>query len=547
MSAPATQPKPTGLAQTFALLAETRNEAALDVLLPALDSPVVLIQEASLQALLARRNPVAQRAVLSRLHRDTERWKAIIGDGRGQLTHALREGVLGSDPQLCANACQAILWFREYDLMQSLVTAAEDDTHENHLLAAQTLLSLADLLYEQLSGPRDYADRRDPQLVRAHVVSTLEASVKRFSRHNRKEVMTAFLILAGRDNAVLKQILLDPLHQTYLAMVDVLLHSERMGVLRLLLSFLDDPHAPSTAMGILARRSDPQFVKYLLRKVGYEPSAVAALNLKRVDNIPWLRGKLELFDHLDDAAQHAAVKMLMASSVKRGEAFKVIEHVLAQGKPGGRRMAAEALGEFHGAEANALALRALEDEDPRVQAIVVSQLRARGIPGALSKLIEFVESRHEIVRQAACDSLSEFDFDRFMASFEMLDEDVRRTTGVLVRKINPHAVANLRQELRNQSRTKRLRALAAAAAMDAIGPLESAIIEVLSDEDHLVRAEAARALAMCNSPAVVQALRGALHDRAVVVQETAQRSLQEISRRGHWIGEPEATSKGVLR
>jgi HEAT repeat protein len=105
----------------------------------------------------------------------------------------------------------------------------------------------------------------------------------------------------------------------------------------------------------------------------------------------------------------------------------------------------------------------------------------------------------------------------------------------------------LRQELRNQSRTKRLRALAAAAAMDAIGPLESAIIEVLSDEDHLVRAEAARALAMCNSPAVVQALRGALHDRAVVVQETAQRSLQEISRRGHWIGEPEATSKGVLR
>src|SRR6185369_1362717 len=103
---------------------------------------------------------------------------------------------------------------------QSLILAAEDETNENAPLAAKTMLALADLLYEQLSGPRDYNDRRDPQLVRSHVVSSLETSVKKFHKHSRPEIMSAFLTLANRDNAVLKQILIDPLHPVYLAVVD---------------------------------------------------------------------------------------------------------------------------------------------------------------------------------------------------------------------------------------------------------------------------------------------------------------------------------------
>lgn len=529
--------KLTGLARTLAILAETRNEAALSVLMPALDSSDATIQEGALRSLLARRSPIGQREILRRLHRGGERWRQIMGDGRGQLTQALRDAVLGTDGQMCANACDAILWFREYDLMQALITAAEDDANEHATLAAKTLLSLADLLYEQLSGPRDYTDRRDPQLVRTHVVSSLEGSVKRFNKHSRTEIMIAFLMLAGRDNVVLKQILIDPLHPIYLAVVDALLHEERPGVMRLLLSFLDDPHSPSTAMGVLARRADPKFVQHLMRKIGYEPSAVASANLKRVDNIPWLRGKLEALDQLDEACQHSIIKMLMASNVKRTEAFKVVEHLLARGKPAGRRMAAEALTQFHGAEANSLALRALEDNDPRVQAMVVSQLRARGIPGALSRLIELVDSPHECVRKAAADSLSEFDYDRYLSAFDLLEEDVRRSTGLLVKKINPHALPSLREEMKNQARTKRLRAIAIAIAMEAVTDLEQPIIALLGDEDHLVRAEAAKALAMCNTPAVQQALRDALYDRAVIVQETAERSLQQLAQqrpKGLW-------------
>jgi HEAT repeat protein len=166
-----------------------------------------------------------------------------------------------------------------------------------------------------------------------------------------------------------------------------------------------------------------------------------------------------------------------------------------------------------------------------VQAVAVGQLRSRSIPGALTRLIDFVDSPHEVVRKAAAESLSEFDYDRYLAAFDLLDESVRRSTGLLVRKINPHALSSLREEMKNQSRTKRLRALAIAMAMDAVSELEPGMLALLRDEDHLVRAEAAKALSDCDSVTAREALQEALFDRSVVVQETAERSLQQIASR----------------
>ena len=59
--------------------------------------------------------------------------------------------------------------------------------------------------------------------------------------------------------------------------------------------------------------------------------------------------------------------------------------------------------------------------------------------------------------------------------------------------------------------------------------LEAAIIERLSDEDHLVRAEAAKALIQCPTEEARQALKVARNDRSIVVQEAAERSLLEFT------------------
>jgi hypothetical protein len=291
------------------------------------------------------------------------------------------------------------------------------------------------------------------------------------------------------------------------------------------LSFLDDPRAPSAALSIVSKRSDATFVKYFLHKIGREATPAVMHNLKRIETVAWIRDAATL-DLCDDAEQCAATRLAMVSGIPRAHAFSLVEHLLLYGKPGGRRAASEALDQFRGADANLLALQALDDHDPEVQAKILVQLRNRGIPGALARLVEMVDSPHEIVRTAARKSLAEFTFPRYLASFDLLDEEVRVSTGELVKKVDPQTPALLRAELASLIRSRRLRGLAVARALDLAGDLEDAVVPLLSDEDHLVRAQAATALGRCPSETAREALAEALSDRSPAVQEAARASLR---------------------
>ena len=515
-----------GLSRTFEVLGQTRNDAAVRVLVPALDSSRDAIQGGALRTLLRRRSLVGGGEILSRLPTMNDRCKRILRRSHGRLTGSLRDALLGTDRQLCLNACQATVLFREYDLVPVLLNLLEDRTLQHDDLAADALMNLAEQLYKELAGPRDYNDRRDPQMIRVQVVASLELSVKRFANHRRREVIEAFLMLTVRDSATLKQILRNPHHPCFLATVDVLTKSERGGVVRLLLSFLEDTHVPTAALSVIANRCDQKFVGYLLRKIGREPSNVVRQNLRRIGAIGWLKNDRQSYlDQLDDTAQHGVVQLVMAAGIPRLEAFSIVGYLLRHGRPGGRRAAAVALAEFNGADANALAIQALGDSDPQVQASIVAHLRRRGIPGILQRLVDLTDSPHAIVRQAAQEALAEFTFARFLGAFEMLDEDVRSSTGQLVKRIDPNALALLKQELASSMRTRRLRGLAVAQAMKAVDDVEDAVVELLADSDHLVRVEAVAALAHGSTASSRRALQQALGDRNGVVREAARKAL----------------------
>jgi len=132
-----------------------------------------------------------------------------------------------------------------------------------------------------------------------------------------------------------------------------------------------------------------------------------------------------------------------------------------------------------------------------------------------------------VVRKAARESLDEFSFSRFLAAFDMLDDEVRRSTGTLVKKIDPQTVPLLRAEMESRVRTRRLRALVIARTIDLVARLEEEIIKLLHDDDHLVRAEAAAALGLNESTGSRDALHAALEDGSATVQEAAKKSLQQ--------------------
>jgi HEAT repeat protein len=147
----------------------------------------------------------------------------------------------------------------------------------------------------------------------------------------------------------------------------------------------------------------------------------------------------------------------------------------------------------------------------------------------MSRLIAMTGSTHDVVRDAARVQLEEFTIDRYLAAFDALDDDVRRGTAALVRRIDPHAVARLRAEMSALARSRRLRAIAAAQAMGLVAEVQEQLVGLLEDEDHMVRTEAARALGDCNTLSAREALQAALKDRSVIVQFAAQESLDQLA------------------
>lgn len=514
-----------GLDITLALLARTENEAAVGVLLAALESPYPAIRLGALRALLDRRSPLGQREVVRRLHTMDESWKTVLLEYRGRMTRALRDALLGDEPQARTNACHGVLLFKEYDLIPALLAALPAADRASADLLSRTLLELVELLYQDATQPRDYTDRRDPQLVRRHVASSLEKGVEHFAQHQRREVIEAFLILAERDSPLLHKLLGDPHHAAYLVTTEVLTHSQRAGVLRLLLEWLEDRRAPSAALTIAAHRCDLPFLRPALALVQRGLNGALEHNLRRMEHLAWADPQRGVFDALDDAQQAAAVAWMAASNAPRAVVYQALCHLADQGKPRGRVAAVEALSRFTGAEANRRILQLAHDPDPSVQAAALRQLRHRGIPSALAVLLQSIGSPHEAVRHAVRECLTEFRIERFLASFDLLDQAVRLSTGPLVKHVDPGAIPKLREELQSPSRTRRLRALEAATAMRAVADVQDEVLRLLADPDGMIRSYAAAALAVCPTPEAQRALHEALSDPSTLVREAAERAL----------------------
>jgi HEAT repeat protein len=515
------------LRATFLYLTKTQNDVAVEVLLGGIDSPDPVIREASVRSLLERREPAGHREIFRRLRTFDARLRASVAQRPDRLLGPVGEAM--SDPARCAAACEAIVEYRLYDVLPALITAVETEGPEVERIA-KSILGLAEAFYGELSAPADQPRRRDMDNTRQKITTALEESVKRFGRHGRKEIVEAFLLVAKPQNAVFRYQLQQSQDPISAAIVEILSTSARGGVLRLLLGFLEDPMMPQAIKRVIAGRNDARFVESFVQTAGAKPSKGVAETLALFDSFAWAKPSSEVLDQLSETAQACAAGVLTASAIKRPELLGVLERLLKQGKVPARRAAIQAVADIEDPRAAAMVIRALNDEDAGVRAGAIVQLRPRKVPGALSLMIRMADAPQPEIREALHKALPEFNLRQFLVGVDALEPAFRAAAGGLVRKIDPEAVPQLAAEMERLSPVRRRRAIVAADAMDVVRSLETQVIKLLSDEDHMVRIEAARALAECGTKPSWEALRDALLDRSVVVQEAAEQSLERISR-----------------
>jgi HEAT repeat protein len=122
--------------------------------------------------------------------------------------------------------------------------------------------------------------------------------------------------------------------------------------------------------------------------------------------------------------------------------------------------------------------------------------------------------------------LQEFSFRRFLPAFDLLQENIRRTTGTLVAKIDPTSVEQLHDELSSSQTKRRVRALEVAAAMELVDELRSAVTGCLADDEQAVRIEAARTLGAAKGEWAERELLDLQGDESFAVREAAREAAE---------------------
>jgi HEAT repeat protein len=520
------------LGKTMYLLAHTRNQAAVPVLIAALASTRLDVRLGAIHGLAVRRNPDGHAQILARFPTFGERELAVLAESVIKSSHrmqsTLREVVLAEDVRLCESACRVILLGRVYQLLPALVEVAENHAHRHSAQAAATAVQLAGLLHQEtLARPQDKTC--EPNFMRRQVLPALESSVVRYGTHQRLEVIDAFLLLVPPTNETLLKILSDPAHPCYRPVVNSLSSSALIPILELLTQLVHDTKTPGSALKIIAQRRDRKFLDYVLHNVGMPVSLRVLENLKRLTAVAWLGEARDVLLELDGKAQSAAIEIAKGGCVDRATSLSLLKFLLEHGQPEGRRASCDALAVFHDRYVDQLVIKTLSDSDPRVQAAAVRQLRHRRVPDAMERLVGLLDHPASEVRDAARSSLSEFNFARYRSAFDGMDGATRRKTGRLVHKVDLSSNERLIELLASPSPSIKRNALEMVLAMQAADEVFDELAQLVEDPDVAVRTEAVTVLGTCQRMDVLPLLRQAEGDPNLCVREAASRSIEQIA------------------
>jgi len=519
----------SGIQSTFDLLAKTDNCAAVAVLIEGIDASVPEVREASFAALLRQSNVAAQRAIV-------ERWPTLSAAQRGwvetsgiSLYAALQEIFTSENSELFDQAVEIAIQCRSYENLPLLIQLAQQRQHARHDSAVGAVHKLVVALQAELKAAPDKR-RHGIENRRRDVIAALQDAISQFDEHQNLQLLEAFLILVTRENQLLREAWSSTKHPAHSAILRLLRLTSRPEILDLLAGSVLEAHPSQPVIKIVGLRHDLLFLKTLLSKIDDPFSEDLRRNLSRVDHLTWCDEHSDVLDQLDGKLQATAIFVAAASSLKNEKLYQLLCHLAESPHPEGRKAAIEKLSSFVDTKTNEIILDAVEDDHAAVRAEALSQLRPRGITGAIKLLLKHIDSPHITIQDVVRDALSEFNLTRYLAVFDKMSEDARKNTGRLVRQVDVNTVGLLSKELQNEATARQLRALQVIEVMQLETEIESELLIALRHDDHFVRAEAARLLGNCPTANSQNALRDAMLDRNVRVRENAEAALQAIAK-----------------
>lgn len=525
-----------GIAKTFSCLEQSRNDATEELLLLGFHSNQVVIRHRALQAILKKGGKKALSVVI-------EHWSHLDDSEREMvLTHPRRlptplRLALNSTRRIDVDAALEIATLiAEPSLAPELVRIVEEESSAVRPQAAQALLAIVRSLVDGPQGAShnsaagNYVERRHHKATRDRVFECLEKSVERFRQHQSEAIAEAYLLLANPRSQLLRRCLRNPREPVMPVLIRILSETgDPQLVHGTLVELVQTQDASPAMLRIWSTRTDEIFLHAFCHCIGRTPNEHVRNNLKRMKSIRWLTGNLAHLERLEPSEQVAVLHVAKLAKLDSNDVFRVIEFLLLNGNAEVQLRAAEFLEDIRTPTADRLIARLVTHDDPAVQAIAISQLRDRRIPGAPERLLAALDSEHAVVRSAARRAFPDIDMERYLASFDAQNPDGQQSTGQLVLKVDGDAIETLMAELRHGARNRRLRGLQVVELLGVTEACQEAVAECLHDDEYFVRLSAARLLGACRSPFARRALRDSLMDASASVREAAERALQGMA------------------
>lgn len=494
----------SGIRRTVDLLATTDNHAALDLLLQiVLHGPA--LREISLDLILTHKDREFLFHLVANFHLLTDEQRLRIEHESSRMGSAVRKAFLDADEQIHQNACSLIREIPDYDQISLLFGSLTSDNRRKQE-ASDLVDFLSQRMIEELALPPEERSHHDLERIQSQFLDAIVHSVERFAQHHAAEAPRALLMIADDNNELAATILRDDIHPCHRAAVAILRNESHPRLLRWIYVLLGSRRAPVAIMGIIRDRDDEPFVKAILDGFPDEPSAALQQSLKQVVELRWLHPDHPLLLRVSPKEQAAALKFAMLCGIPAEQKLELVALLLDSTDSTARLAAAESLVHVPGSHANQLVLACLDDEEPAVQAAAARQLRDRNIPNALVILMAKLDSPEPRIQQAARLALSDYTFERFLGSYEDMDENARRVAGSLILKVDPNWRTALEREMTAPYGHHRKRATHIIRQLDITDRMIQSLVSMMADSDHMVRREAIETMLSASDPSFIEQL-----------------------------------------
>lgn len=519
----------TPLERTMEVLRDSENLSALELLLQlALFGPVTL-QNQALELFLNRNHRESFYYLVILYHHFNRVQQRMILRLSAMLSPAIRRGLMEGDARVQQNARDLIRILPDYDQFPLLVNALSLEPARK-----QEALELLEYLTQQLlleaARPADQRSRQDIEAVRRFCLETLRHEFRTGRRAIIDLTIRLYLILAEEGNYGALDILTDTRHPAHTSAVQLLRTDTDPRIMRWVYYLLNQRHPPLAVQKVLSERQDAVFVEEFLDWWNRRNDSQIMATVRQIESIAWLRWDHPLMRTLPRNLNSAVLSLTRCAGIDEAVRLNIIAHFLDEGDDAVRRQAAQMLPAITGKDADHMILACLEDPDLEIELIAMKALKGRGVGKSMSLLRKRLDSPNDRIRQAAQEALSDFNFERYLGTFDKLDDVSRRQVGDIILKIDPHAEEILERDSKSIQANRRKRAAKVIRTLGLTDRMQVTLLEMLNDLDHMVRREAVESMLNSRDPQLVHSLAAILLESSDPRRFGAKEALEYLRR-----------------